>query len=219
MASTGKPAELPQIALEIVTEQAPFGEPGFLSLLRRIYRAHYPDGTASRPFEYDQVQRRARDAVVFVAHFVGDKGRYVYLRSALRPPLLDRNRTPNDQSVLWELPAGLIEPEEESPTGIVLAAQRELEEELGFRCAPKQFSELGQPAFLSPGMISEKLYFFEVQVHPAQQQQPALDGSPLEHGGKVQSVALRDALRWCEIGIIEDVKTELGLRRFAERFA
>ncbi len=45
----------PPIVLELDEDLTPAAEPGFLRLLRKRYRAHYPDGTISRPFVYDSV--------------------------------------------------------------------------------------------------------------------------------------------------------------------
>src|SRR5688572_8747937 len=68
----GKPLalRLPDIRLELVEDLSPAASAGFLRLLRRRYRAHYPDGTASEPFLYDIIDRRAIDAVVLVAHYL-----------------------------------------------------------------------------------------------------------------------------------------------------
>lgn len=211
--------KLPEIRLEIVAEEPPIGSPGFLSILRRTYRAHYPDGQQSLPFEYDQVQRRALDAVVFIAHFGAGGERWVYLRSAVRPPVLDRSYDRPASAGLWELPAGLVEPDEATPKGVRLAAQRELGEELGFVCMPQSLSELGPSVFVAPGLIAEKLHFFEIEVDPATRGEPVHDGSPLEHGGAVACVKLKEALSWCQEGKLADIKTEFGLRRLMERFA
>src|SRR3954463_9272253 len=129
----------PKIELTLLEDLSPPDQQGFLRLVRRRYRATYPDGTQSEPFLYDAVDRKAIDAVVIAAHFVAADGTpQVFLRSAFRPPLTlrDRAHSPLPEEAcdghLWELPAGLVEPSERSPTGVVRAAQRELHEELGF---------------------------------------------------------------------------------------
>lgn len=208
---------LPDIRLDVVTEHS-VGEPGFLQVVRRKLRAQYPDGSTSPAFAYDEVQRRALDAVVLVAHFEDQGERAVYLRSAVRPPLqFRRNYLPFPASAgLWELPAGLVEPDEESETGLLHCAQRELREELGFAVAASELRPLGRSTFPCPGVLAERHFFFEVAVSPATRSAPTLDGSALEHGGLVVSVRLQEALHWCHDGTIEDAKTELGLRRLAE---
>jgi ADP-ribose pyrophosphatase len=217
---------LPNVRLEVLDDLSPKGASGFLRLRRRRLRAHYPDGSASEPFDYDEVDRRAIDAACMLAHYEDSRGvTYVYLRSCLRPPVAmrDKARSPlreeHDHGGLWELPAGLVEPGEQTPDGVVAAAQRELLEELGFDVARSALAPLGHSVFLSPGIVSERLFFFHVLVEPSQRRAPELDGSPLERFGEVIDVPLSDALGWCASGAIEDVKTEVGLRRFAELVA
>ena len=48
---------------------------------------------------------------------------------------------------LHELPAGLVEPTEQSARGLVHAAQRELSEELGLNVDASAFHELGASVF------------------------------------------------------------------------
>lgn len=214
---------LPRIGLELLEDLSPPDQHGFLKLVRRRYRAHYPDGTQSEPFLYDAIDRKALDAVVIVAHFVaGNAERRVFLRSALRPPLtlreLKHSPLPNEpcDGALWELPAGLVEESERSATGVVQSAQRELLEELGFEVALSALHPLGPSTFPAPGFVAERHFFFEVEVDPSTRKDPGLDGSPLEHGGKVIDLSLAEALGMCRRGEIEDAKTELALRRLSE---
>lgn len=208
---------LPDIRLIVVEERAE-GEPGFLRVVRRKLRAEYPDGTRSPEFVYDEVRRRAQDAVVLVAHFQRDGERFVYLRSAVRPPLqFRRNYLPAPTGAgLWELPAGLIEADEESEAGLLRCAQRELHEEVGFTVEASQLRPLGSSTFPCPGVLGERHFFFEVVVVPEARGEPTLDGSALEHGGVVMPVRLQEALSWCRDGTLEDAKTELGLRRLED---
>ncbi len=217
------PPPLPNIRLELIEDLSPLGGSGFLRLRRRRFRALYPDGSASEPFEYDEVDRRAIDAAVMLAHYEDARGvPYVYLRSSLRPPVAmrDKARSPlleeQDHGGLWELPAGLVEPGEQTPEGVVATAQRELSEELGFEVERSALQPLGPSTFPAAGIVSERLFFFHVRVEPALRRAPELDGSPLERFGEVIDVPLSDALSWCVSGAIEDVKTEIGLRRFAD---
>lgn len=214
---------LPNVRLEVLEDVSPKGPSGFLRLRRRRYRAHYPDGSASEPFEYDEVDRRAIDAAVMLAHYEDARGvPHVYLRSCLRPPIAmrDKARSPlrdeHDHGGLWELPAGLVEPGEQTPEGVISTAQRELREELGFDVEQSALEPLGPSMFPSPGFVSERLFLFHVAVDPSERKAPELDGSPLERFGEVIAVPLADALGWCSSGAIEDMKTEIGLRRFAD---
>jgi len=214
---------LPNISLELLEDLSPEGPPGFLRLVRRRYRAVYPDGTRSAPFIYDAVDRAAIDAVVIVAHFLAQDGtRRVYLRSAVRPPLALRDAArsplPNDpcHTGLWEVPAGLVEVSEQSALGVSQSAQRELQEELGFAVPLEAMKALGSSAFPCPGVIGERHFFFEVSVVPSERHEPDLDGSALEHFGAVVDVSLEEALDMCRCGQIEDSKTELALWRLVD---
>ncbi|HEY3253816.1 MAG TPA: NUDIX hydrolase [Polyangiaceae bacterium] len=215
----------PKIQLELLEDLSPPDQTGFLRLVRRRYRASYPDGTESVPFVYDAIDRNALDAVVIAAHFVAPDGTpSVFLRSCFRPPLTLRDRAHSplpDEACdghLWELPAGLVESSERSAAGVVRAAQRELLEELGFDVDLAALQPLGHSTFPAPGFVAERHFFFEVQVNPDARRQPELDGSPLEHFGSVIDLPLREALELCKKGAIEDAKTELALRRLLEKF-
>ncbi|HKO50625.1 MAG TPA: NUDIX hydrolase [Polyangiaceae bacterium] len=215
----------PKIQLELLEDLSPPDQTGFLRLVRRRYRASYPDGTKSEPFLYDAVDRKAIDAVVIAAHFVAPDGTlHVFLRSCFRPPLTlrERSNSPLPEEAcdghLWELPAGLVEAAERSPEGVVRAAQRELLEELGFEVGVDALSPLGRSTFPAPGFVAERHFFFEARVDPQARREPELDGSPLEYFGAVIELPVREALELCRQGVIEDAKTELALRRLLEKF-
>jgi ADP-ribose pyrophosphatase len=159
-----------------------------------------------------------------LAHFKRGTVRHIFLRSAIRPPLVSRNsrRGPTEGKVvqggLWELPAGLVEPGEQRPLGSRRSAQRELEEEVGLHVKLSVLRALGPATFPAPAVIAEQHHFFEAEVDPTTQFEPSLDGSALEHQGRVINPPLAQALAWCERGAIRDAKTELGLRRLWERY-
>lgn len=175
--------------------------------------AHYPDGTTSDPFRYDVAARAALDAVVIAAHFVSGGARHVYLRSAIRPPCALRPIPPAHDGSLWELPAGLVEPGEDP----ALTAARELGEELGFSARASDMRALGPWTFPAPGMIGEHHVYFEIEVDPNARGVPTEDGSALERFAAIVSLPVAEALAHCKSGAIRDAKTELGLRRLAER--
>jgi ADP-ribose pyrophosphatase len=194
-----------------------------LRLVRRQLVAIDQHGHESSPFVYDELERLALDAVVIAAHYLNADGqRHVFLRSVPRPPVLlrapERKADCSDVRVngLWELPAGLVEPDEQSIDGLRRSAMRELEEEIGFAVPAAALNWLGPSTFPAPGFISERHYYFHVRVNPCERRTPSLDGSVLERLGEVIDVPLVDALRWCRQGDLEDAKTELGLRRLAE---
>lgn len=195
----------------------------FLHVDRNVLRARFDDGEPSEPFTYDIVMRERLDAVVIAAHYVGENGqRMVFLRSALRPPvaLRPREQWPTaehaDLGGLWELPAGLVEPDERSPEGLRRCAARELHEELGIEVEPDKLEPLGPSSFPAPGIIGERHFYFHVQVDPARRVVPPEDGSVLERGASICAVSIDEALELARAGMLEDAKTELGLRRLAE---
>lgn len=175
--------------------------------------ARYPDGTASAPFPYDVGARAALDAVVMAAHYLEGGVRFVYLRSAVRPPCALRPIAPAHDGSLWELPAGLVEPGEDPAE----AAAREVGEELGFAVRAAQMQPLGPWTFPSPGIIGERHVFFHVEVDPRTRATPTEDGSALERGASIVAVPVGDALEYARAGRLPDAKTELALRRLAER--
>lgn len=189
-----------------------------------MFRLRYATGELSEPFAYDTVHRTRLDAVVIAAHFRAEDGqRHVYLRTALRPPVatrpLEARPFPEnpDLGSLWELPAGLVEEDERSPAGLVLCVLRELHEELGFAVDPAAVQPLGPSAFPAPGMIGERHFYFHVEVDPARRAVPSEDGSPLERHAGITSLPLPELLDLARKGHLEDAKTELGLRRLAEK--
>ena len=201
--------ELPKVELETLRETR-LAEGGFLAVQRAELVA-VRAGTRSASFAYDAVHRRALDASVMVAHHVEGGRVHVWLRSCLRPPLALREAPL--APLLWEVPAGLVEPGE-SPRA---AAAREIAEELGFDVPESALMDLGPPGHPAPAMIAETHHFFHVEVDPATRVDPAGDGSTVESGALVISVSLDDALLACRRGEIPDEKTELALRRLAER--
>jgi ADP-ribose pyrophosphatase len=216
--------KLPIVDLQILEDLSPEGS-GFLRLKRHRLRIRREDGSESRAFVYDSVHRPALDAVVVVAHFAREGRRMVYLRSAIRPPAALRplNCRPLPEAAtlgsLWELPAGLVEPDEcrLGALGLTRSAARELEEEIGIALEPEAMRPLGPATFPSAGVIGERHHFFEAEVDPGTRRTPGEDGSALEEAAAIVEVELEQALDMLRSGAIEDGKTEIALRRFVER--
>jgi ADP-ribose pyrophosphatase len=214
----------PQIRLELLEERES-DMSGFANIRRLTLIAHYPDGTKSAPFPYDMVTRKALDAVIICAYYTEGGRPFVYLRSAVRPPLalrpvavqpLERGEgTPALDGLLWELPAGLIEPGETPEE----AAARETEEELGFQFPPNAVRTLGAKASPAPAIIGELHHFVCIEVSPATRREPTLDGSPLERGGAVIAIPLDDAIAHARSGALTDEKTEVGIRRLVDELS
>ena len=215
---------LPNVVVELVDGYPdPVGGDGFLRLRRPRMRVRFADGTVSDPFVYDLVDRTRLDAVVVAAHYRGEDGRrWVYLRTAVRPPVALRpvgcRPVPERETLgnLWELVAGLVEVDEQSPEGLRGCASRELAEEVGFEVPPEAMRELGPSTFPAPGICGERHFFVHAEVDPARRATPSEDGSALEQHALVVAIPLDDAIALARAGDLEDAKTELGLRRLAE---
>jgi ADP-ribose pyrophosphatase len=215
---------LPRHRIEVVSDRRPpEGERGFMHVRRLQLIAVFEGGERSEPFAYDAADRTRLDAVVVVPHFRGPDGeRRVILRSALRPPVALRPPEacpfpePEWLGNLWEVPAGLVEEDERTPEGLRRCAARELLEETGFAADPEAVQPLGPATFPTAGVIGERHFFFHVEVDPARRGHAPEDGSVLERGARVIDVPLSDALAMCRQGLLEDAKSEIGLRRLVE---
>jgi ADP-ribose pyrophosphatase len=204
----------PDIRLIVARDRTPRASAtgGFLNLRRVDLVARYPDGSESAPFSYDLAIRDALDAVVIAAYFSEAGVPHVYLRSAVRPPCALRPVAPAHDGLLWELPAGLVEPGEDPAA----TAARELGEELGFRADAADMRQLGPWTFPAPGMIAEHHLFYAIEVDPRARAAPTEDGSPLERSAAIVAIPLSEAIDHCRTGEIRDGKSELTLRRLME---
>ncbi len=221
----------PPIAVHVVrdTPEGARCDKGFLKLRRLQLQNRYQDGSESEPYPYDIVDRAALDAVVMVLHRPGAKGQpEVCLRSSLRPPLGIRAQAEALEgqgrattAVLWEVPAGLIEPEEGRAAtsdgmlpGVRSCAARETLEETGFVVPESAFQALGRMTYLSPGVLAERLHYVSASLAGCEERAPTLDGSPVEEGSAVVFLDVHDAIAAIDRGEIQDAKTEVALRRF-----
>ena len=201
--------DLPSVELEVVRDRTSEPGPRFLDV-RRYDLVTVSAGKKSAVFTYDVLDRRALDACIMVAHHEVGGRVHVWMRSAIRPPVALRPIEPRSDGLLWEVPAGLIEPGE-SPHA---AAARELDEELGFRV--EKLETLGGWSVPAPGFIGELHHYFHVRVDPSTRTEPVGDGSPLEDAAVICAIPLDEALAACREGLVRDAKTELALRRLAD---
>jgi ADP-ribose pyrophosphatase len=185
---------------------------GFLNVSRFDLSVTYPDGTESGAFAYDVATRAALDASTIVAYYFEGDVPHVYLRSAVRPPCALLSLPPEAPGAFWEMPAGLIEPDEDPAD----AAARELGEELGFAAEAVAMKPLGPYTFPVPGMIGERNFYFSIEVDPRSRTKPTEDGSALEREALICSLPLAEVLAHCASGAIRDAKTELAARRLAD---
>lgn len=211
--------------LELIASEA-HGAGGFLTLRRCRLRDRDAAGVVSPPYVIDVVERPLGSDAVVVLPFARGPAR-VLLRRGLRPAL--RLGRPGGQLregalaplLLLEAVAGVVEREDEGEEGLRRRAAIELHEEAGLSVTPAALLALGPPAFLSPGLMAERLYFFAVEAPLTAQPAtpPSGDGSPFERGATLELLALDQALTRCDRGEIEDVKTECALRRLAQWLA
>ena len=218
--------ETPDVSVEVVDDHTDGArcDEGFLRLRRLTLRNRWADGLVSEAYRYDMVERTALDAVVIVLWARDGDEILVTLRSSLRPPLAFRSRMPvpvdpAPAPVLWEVPAGLVEADEHGDAGLRACAARETREEAGFTVAPSAFRPLGAPLFLSPGVLAEKLHFFETEVDLETREVPTEDGSPVEQNAVVRFVSLSAAMDACRDGRVADIKSEVALRRLSDLHA
>lgn len=195
---------------------------GFLRLHRLTATNVYADGSRSAEYGYDGVLRDFLDAVALVLFAEADGRTAVCLRSCLRPPLVLRREaglpTPEEagRGILWELPAGLLEPGADDGEAVRRHAALEALEETGYRLEPGAFQILGNAPFVSPGVIPERVHFACAKVPDVDlREAPQGDGSLAEDGPAIWWLPLDEALALCERDLVSDLKTELGLRRFA----
>ena len=197
---------------------------GFLHVKRLRARNRYADGSTSREYRVDVVDRPIPDAVAVLVWRRGPAGLEVLTRKTLRPaahfraglPLPLPVPDPRPYLLLEELVAGVLEPEDRGEAGLRRRAAEETREEAGFRVAPEDVELLGGSFFLAPGILSEKIHPTVVEVTGLLAEQPGGDGSPLEEGAALRWWAAEALLEACRSGEVEDAKTEVCLRRFLE---
>jgi ADP-ribose pyrophosphatase len=197
---------------------------GFLQVRRVLLQNHYEDGTRSRPYACDIVERKFVDAVAVIV-YAKKAGRVLAgLREGMRPPLFFRYRRDipiedrQDYRHFVEVVAGAIESDDHGWDGLKRRAAMELKEEAGIEADPSDVEILGGGLFSSPGTTDEKVYFAAVEVDdPERRGTPAGDGSPMEEVSHIIFLPLEEALEKSMSGAYEDGKTEVALWRLAHR--
>lgn len=216
---------MPPIEIDVLGDASATtpSDKGFIKVRRLTLRTTYEDGTRSEPYKYDVADRAALDAVLMVLHSprVGAPlDPLVCMRTAMRPPVSLRARReppvpvpdPRPGPMLWEMPAGLIEPGEQGEDAVLGTAARETEEEVGLKLAARDFARLGVAVYLTPGLIAEKLHVVHAEVDHTQPA-TATATEVVERASKVEWWPLAEALARAAAGEVEDCKTELALHR------
>lgn len=200
---------------------------GFIGVRRLRARNRRADGSRSPEYRIDVIDRPTLDAVAVCLWARGPAGVEVLTRRGLRPAAyFRRGKTtvlPEGEYLLVEeLVAGVLEPGETGLDALRRRAAAEVREEVGLDVAPEALEPLGGAFFMLPGIASEKIHLVAGEVTrgagPAVCSAPEVgDGSPLEEGAELRWRPLGEAIAACERGDIEDAKTEVALRRLADR--
>jgi ADP-ribose pyrophosphatase len=198
-----------------ITGDERIGEGGHLRLRRLRMRLVLSDGSRTGEGSWDYVERPMGLDAVVVALFrrIGDRPE-VLLRHAVRIPV-QFGRPEKPPTLLFaELVAGILEPGDD----VMRRAAAEANEEAGLHVDPERIEALGPAVFPTPGMCAEVFHFVCSEVDSdAKAQAGAGDGSPFEQGARLEWVPLAEALARCATGQVRDMKTEIGLRRLADR--
>lgn len=221
---------MPRItAIELVADNTRTSrcDEGFLHVRRYRARNRRADGSASRDYPIDLIERPTLDAVAVVLWARGSAGPEVLLRRQLRPAAYFRkDQQPALAEPVYllfeEIVAGVLEPGEKGLVGLQRRAAEEVAEEAGLAIEPSEVASLGAGFFVLPGTASEKIHLVAAEVprgdrHGTWEAPHEGDGSPLEEGAELLWRPLAEAIAACERGEIEDAKTEIGLRRLAAR--
>jgi ADP-ribose pyrophosphatase len=207
-------------ALEVLDERRV--EDGWLKVARRRLRNRYADGTTSAEYPADSAWRVGIDAVAVVAWRRRDGAVEVLLREYLRPGIDLRGRLDPPVAdawrplpLLWEVCAGIPEPDERHPDRFAACGARELAEEMGLHVSADRLRSLGHGIYPSAGILTEVIHLFAAEVD-AEPSAAAGDGTPFEEAGRMRWWRLEEAFAACRTGEIADAKTEVALRRLAE---
>ncbi len=128
----------------------------------------------------------------------------LYNRETKTIILTDQFRLPtyvngNESGMLIEAPAGTIDDDESPETCI----RREIEEETGYKV--NEVKRVMQ-AYLSPGSVTEKLYFF-IAEYNASMKKGKGGGTDETEDIEVQETPIADAVEMIANGSIQDAKT------------
>jgi ADP-ribose pyrophosphatase len=193
---------------------------GFLHLRRLRCRNVRADGSFSRPYTVDIVDRPVPDAVAVLVWRRGQAGIEVLTRRTLRPAAYFRKDLPlpvpegAPSLTVEELVAGVLEAEDKGTEGVRARAAAEVHEEAGYAVPADAVELLGPAFFMLPGIVSEKIHPTAVDVTGLTAGPASGDGSPLEEGASVRWWPIQGLLSACRSGEVADAKTELCVLRF-----
>jgi 8-oxo-dGTP pyrophosphatase MutT (NUDIX family) len=208
--------------IEILEDHSPGGD-RFLILHRYVVRNHYADGSVSRPYQIDFIDRVGLDSVAVTLYYRDNDRLMVCIRQGIRAAVWFRRRQArplgDEQPYLlpWEAVAGSVEPGESGLEALKRRACAEALEEAGCGIKPEDCLYLGS-ILPSHGQSSERIYLFAAEIDPATRKPPAGDGSVNESAAPPPVwLPSEKILSMCRAGEIEDPKIEVGLRRVLEK--
>src|SRR5215813_1315408 len=171
---------------------------GFLQIRRLLCQNRRADGSTSRHYRVDVVDRPFLDAVaVLIYRRRGDQVE-VLTRQNLRPAAYFRRGKetilPDSQHHLRveEIVDGLLDPGDKGEPGLRQRAAIEVEEEAGIMVEPSEMQLLGSPFFAVPGVLSEKIYIAAVDATGKAEAAAAGDGCPVEEGSELRWRPIRE---------------------------
>lgn len=157
-----------------------------------------PSGGTSR---FEIVEHPGGVAIVALRYNTGEK------HSQDPDVVLVQQKRPAIGKSIWEIPAGMVEPDERHM--LELTAARELREETGYIAESWEWLIREYP---SPGFSTETITIFLArQVHPASDVFAPDTPSDSTEIAQIHWMPLNEALAYCRRGEIEDGKTLLGL--------
>jgi ADP-ribose pyrophosphatase len=151
-----------------------------------------------KPSERDVIRHNGSVVILAVDKTKSKKDPYIVMEHQYRHAA---------KQYLWELPAGKLEPDEDPLTG----AQRELEEETGYRA--KKWKPLVE-YYGSPGFLGESMKVFLAEGLVAGEAHPE-DDEDIEF----RLVKLSEIVEMIEKGAIKDGKTLCSVLLYARRLA
>ena len=192
---------------------------GFLHVKRLVCRNRHADGSTSRDYRVDVVDRPIPDAVAVLIWRRGpagprsSPGRPCGPRPTSAPPCRSRCRT-RVRTCSWRSwsPGCWSRTTGARPVSVVAPPRRPWRRP-GSAC-PRTRCTCSGSFFLAPGILSEKIHPTAVEVTGRPQETPEGDGSPLEDGATLHWWPIDALLEACRTGAVEDAKTELLVGRF-----
>jgi 8-oxo-dGTP pyrophosphatase MutT (NUDIX family) len=209
------------IGIDLIQDISDTSHPleGFLRRHRHRAKTRLSDGTRTDIYVADFIDRDPgwRDAVA-VAIFSADEGtKPDAVRVLLRRQVRYAAYLVTAEALFTEVVAGLIE----LPESSIETAVRELYEEAGLEVGRADVHALGDPFFILPGTVTERIVPMAARVSKATLAAAAGtiapgDGSPLEEGAELIDLSLEEALGRIygeRRPAIKDAKTEIVLSR------